>query len=317
MRINIKDIKELPDFKRKEKAQGAQRQSDEFLMESIRNVGLNEPFTVKREGNDIYLIKGYRRLQVIKDLNRINELHPSIDINALPAIEIGQNVSPIIARLASDIRQDLKPSERAHYINILLKNHGMTQKAIAMMFGWSVPSVANWLVILDCIDPVKKAIDFGKFPMSAGKIFSVMENDGQEKLFNQFKDFPRHITREELKSQATKIPDKYYKRSYNERMKMTKFLTNASGKGHVHTDRTVLKVRELDKQLLNDQISLQENELDLLKRDRDSYSRMLRTYVYEIETWFRNHKITEYIKSNHLNVNKNLTAIIELDRNTI
>jgi hypothetical protein len=152
--------------------------------------------------------------------------------------------------------------------------------------------------------------------MSSGKIFSVMENDGQEILFNKFKALSRHITREELKSQAMKMPDKYYKRSYNERMEMTKFVRGASAKGHVHIDNIVSKARKLDKQLLNDQISLQENELGLLKRDRDSYSRMLRTYVYETETWLRNPKVAEYIKNNHLNVYKNLTIIIELETGT-
>jgi len=310
MKVDIQKIKVIPEFKRRGKAKDVSKQGDEFLLESLKNVGLNEPFTVMKQGDTFILVDGYRRLKAIKDLYEINELHDSIDVNALPAVEI-KNISPVVARVASEIRQDLKPTERAFYIDKLLKEHSMSRKDIANMFGWSTPSVANWLVILYCIRPVQNGIDEGRFPMSAGKIFSVMTEQGQKKLFRKFSGM-RRIKRSTLQTQAAKITHKYFKRPYEERMEISESVRKAK-KGYKHKDRTILKIREKEKGLLSDDISTKEKELTLLKRDRNDFSRRVRKYAYEVETWLRTPKIKNFIKEKYPKIFENLRLIIDIE----
>lgn len=304
MRIDIEKIKIIPEFERKDKAH------DEFLLESLKNVGLNEPFTVFKQKDDFILVDGYRRLKAIKDLYSINQLHESIDVKAIPIIEI-KNIPPVAARLASEIRQDLKPTERAHYLDKLLNKYGMSRKEIASMFGWCVPSIANWLVILDCIDPVKQAIDDNRFPMSSGKIFSIMLPQGQKKLFNRL-DGIQKVKRSNLQTQAAKIPNKYFKRPWEERMEISEAVRKAK-KGYKHKNRTVLKVREREKELLHDDISTQERDLTLLKRDRDDYSRRVRKYTYEVETWMRIPAIKGFVEKTYPDIFEDFKYIIDIE----
>ena len=63
MHINIKDIELLPNLIRQKKAEQTANQSDEYLRDSIKNVGMKEPLTILKLDDRFLLVDGYRRLK--------------------------------------------------------------------------------------------------------------------------------------------------------------------------------------------------------------------------------------------------------------
>ncbi|MBL7132250.1 MAG: ParB N-terminal domain-containing protein [Candidatus Omnitrophica bacterium] len=308
MHINIKDIKLLPNLIRQKKAEQVPKQSDEYLRDSIKNVGMKEPITVLRLGEYFLLVDGYRRLKAIKQLHSIGELHESVDLKAIPAV-IHDDGSPEVLRYMLDIRQDIPYSLQAEYIKILIENHGKTKKEIAQLYGISPASIENWMVILKCISEVQRAIDKGRLPMSAGKIFSTLKEKGQQLLCDRLKDYTK-VTRDRINREARRISKTLYNiPDREERRKLASALINKK-KGHVHEDRTELRVR---KRIVMDDIVVAEKEHDYLERQVKFYSDAIREYVTIMEIWLRSASIKNYLETNYPKPFGDIAEIIHVE----
>lgn len=308
MLINIKNIELLPEFIRQKKADEVPKQSDEYLRDSLKNVGMKEPLTVLRVGERYILIDGYRRLKAIEDLYKIGELHDSIDLTSLPVV-VHENISPVVARYMVDIRQDIPYTLRALYIRKLMDEHGKTRKEIAQLYGISPPSIENWLVILRCIPAVQKAIDKDRFPMSAGKIFSTITEEGQEILYNRFKNYSK-VTREKINREANRLSKSFFNiPDKQKRREIAKSLIEKKT-GYVHENRTELKVR---KRMVMDDIVVAEKEHLYLEREVKFYSDIIREYVSVVEIWLRSSDIKDYIASNYPKSFSDISDIIYVE----
>jgi ParB/RepB/Spo0J family partition protein len=231
-------IKLEPQFERKGgKVKGVSNSSDSHLLESIRSVGMREPFVVLEKKGEYLLVKGYRRYQVIKDLFKIGKLHMSTNINALPCVVISDStLSSATIRLSADIRQDLTPSQEAFYYQKLTQEFNVTKKDLAMICGITPASIGNYLVILKCIAPVRKSIDCKQLPMSAGKIFCVLKPEGQQLLYNIVKR-AKKIDRKTLVNQRNKLADDLFIKPKKDRMKVSQPIREKK-KGQVQDGRT-------------------------------------------------------------------------------
>ena len=306
--ISIKDIKFFKDFERQKKAEQVPKQSDEFLRDSIKNVGMKEPLTVLKFGEGYLLVDGYRRYRALQDLHSIRELPGSIDLNSLPAI-VHEDGSPEVLRYMLDIRQDLSYSLQAIYIKKLLEDHGKTKKEIAQLYGISPASIENWLVILKCIPEVQKAIDKGQFPMSAGKIFTTLKEEGQEKLFERLKNYTK-VTRDRINREANRIPKNLFNiPDKTKRREIAKSLIKTKT-GYVHENRTELKVR---KKAVMDDIVVAEKERVYLEREVKFYSDTIREHVNIMEIWLRSEPIKNYIASNYPKPFSDIREIIHVE----
>lgn len=292
--LKYKDIEPLEGFERQKKAEQVHKQSDEHLRDSIKNVGMKEPLTVMKLGGRYFLIDGYRRFKILKELHTIGELPDSVDLSSLPAV-VHEGTSPEVLRYMLDIRQDIPYTLQAEWIKRLIDDHGKTRKEIAQFYGISPASIENWLVLLKCIPEVKKAVDKGQFPMSAGKIFSTLKNKGQEVLYNRLKNFTR-ATRDRINREAGRIPKSLFNIPDKEKRRQIAKSLIETKTGYVHEDRTELKVR---KKMVMDDIVVAEKERDYLERNVKFYSDTIREYVGMAEIWLRSAEVKNYITSNY------------------
>lgn len=112
----------------------------ELLSQSIRQNGIIQPLTVRRNGEVFELIAGERRLRAAKAAN----------MRFVPCIlmEVDEQNSAVISLLENIQRSQLNFLEEAKAIYSLSKHYGMRQEEIASSLGMSQSCVSNLLRIL-------------------------------------------------------------------------------------------------------------------------------------------------------------------------
>ena len=117
------------------------------LAESIRQNGILQPLTVRRENNSFQLVAGERRLRAAK----------LAGMTSVPCILVemtGRN-SAVMALIENIQRQDLSVFDEAEAIAKLIDYYGMTQEDAAIKLGKSHSTVANNLRLLKLSEPVR------------------------------------------------------------------------------------------------------------------------------------------------------------------
>ena len=120
------------------------------LADSIRQHGILQPLSVRRQGNGYELISGERRL-------RAAELAGVTDVPCI-LMNMDDRASGFAALVENLQRQDLDFIEEAMGIRRLLQEHAMPQEQAARLLGKSQSAVANKLRILRHSDQVLSAI---------------------------------------------------------------------------------------------------------------------------------------------------------------
>ena len=120
------------------------------LADSIRQHGILQPLSVRRQGNSYELISGERRLRAA-ELAGISDV-PCILMN------MDDRTSGFAALVENLQRQDLDFIEEAMGIRKLLQDHTMPQEQVARLLGKSQSAVANKLRILRHSDTVLAAL---------------------------------------------------------------------------------------------------------------------------------------------------------------
>lgn len=127
------------------------KQSLEELAQSIREVGVIQPITVRKTGANGYeLVAGERRLRAAKIAG----------LETIPAIIISgdERDSAIMAMIENLQREDLHYLEEAKGYIALIKDHGLTQEELAKMIGKSQSTIANKIRLLRLSDEIKNAL---------------------------------------------------------------------------------------------------------------------------------------------------------------
>ena len=120
------------------------------LADSIRQHGILQPLSVRRQGNGYELISGERRL-------RAAELAGVTDVPCI-LMNMDDRASGFAALVENLQRQDLDFIEEAMGIRRLLQEHAMPQEQAARLLGKSQSAVANKLRILRHSNQVLSAI---------------------------------------------------------------------------------------------------------------------------------------------------------------
>ena len=116
------------------------REELEALAQSIRENGLLQPVTVRKEGGTYLLIAGERRLRACK-LAGLREI-PAIVTDCAP------EDSAVLALLENLQRKDLQMFEQANALVNLLREWQITQEEAAKRLGLSQSYLANKLRLL-------------------------------------------------------------------------------------------------------------------------------------------------------------------------
>jgi len=120
------------------------------LADSIRQHGILQPLSVRRQGNSYELISGERRL-------RAAELAGVTDVPCI-LMSMDDKASGFAALVENLQRQDLDYIEEAMGIRSLLQQHSMSQEQAARLLGKSQSAVANKLRLLRHSEAVLDAL---------------------------------------------------------------------------------------------------------------------------------------------------------------
>lgn len=120
------------------------------LSESIREYGVLQPISVRRNGERYELVAGERRL-------RASQLAGLSEIPAI-IVDITDSESAVLALIENLQREDLNYIEEAEGYYNLIKDHGFTQDELAGRIGKKQSTIANKLRILKLSDKVKNIL---------------------------------------------------------------------------------------------------------------------------------------------------------------
>ena len=189
----------------------------EELAESIRQLGLIQPITVKRDGDKYIIISGERRWRASQKagLEVIPAYVREVDDTTLHAMALVENIQ----------REDLNAIEISLGMQRLIEECGLTQEALAERLGKKRSTVANYLRLLNLPEEIQFAIKGGIISMGHAKaIASVDSKTKQLSLLKrciknnlsvrQIEELVRLASDKKQKT-ATAVVDEEYPESYS------------------------------------------------------------------------------------------------------
>ena len=123
------------------------------LAESIKQNGLLQPVTVRKNGDKFELIAGERRYRACM-------LNGAKDIEAI-IMESTDEESANLALIENIQREDLNAIEQAMAMRRIMRSENITQNELADRLGYKQSTIANKLRLLKLPDYIKKAISMG------------------------------------------------------------------------------------------------------------------------------------------------------------
>mgnify|MGYP003294654932 CR=1 FL=1 len=147
---------------------------DEALQElasSIRQLGVIQPITVKKQGEQYIIISGERRWRAsqIVGLETLPAYIREADDENLHAMALVENIQ----------RQDLNAIEIALGMQRLIDECGLTQEAMAEKVGKKRSTVSNYMRLLNLPNEVQLALKEGLITMGHAKAIAGIEADKQ------------------------------------------------------------------------------------------------------------------------------------------
>lgn len=144
----------------------------EELADSIHQLGLIQPITVKREGEKYIIISGERRWRASEraGLEQIPAYIREVDDTTLHAMALVENIQ----------REDLNAIEISLGMQRLVDECGLTQEALAERLGKKRSTVANYLRLLNLPEEIQFAIKSGLISMGHAKAIAAVESKAKQ-----------------------------------------------------------------------------------------------------------------------------------------
>ena len=140
----------------------------EELAESIRQLGLIQPITGKRNGEKYIIISGERRWRAAEKagIEVVPAYIREVDDTTLHAMALVENIQ----------REDLNAIEISLGMQRLVEECGLTQEALAERLGKKRSTVANYLRLLNLPEEIQFAIKGGIISMGHAKAIASAES---------------------------------------------------------------------------------------------------------------------------------------------
>lgn len=141
------------------------------LAESIKQLGVIQPITVKKSGEEYIIISGERRWRAAQmvGVERLPAYIRDVDDENLHAMALVENIQ----------RQDLNAIEIALGMQRLIEECGLTQEAMADKVGKKRSTVSNYMRLLNLPDEVQLALKEGLISMGHAKAIASMAKKQQ------------------------------------------------------------------------------------------------------------------------------------------
>lgn len=189
----------------------------EELAASIRQLGLIQPITVKREGDKYIIISGERRWRASEraGLESVPAYIREVDDTTLHAMALVENIQ----------REDLNAIEISLGMQRLVEECGLTQEALAERLGKKRSTVANYLRLLNLPEEIQFAIKSGLISMGHAKAIASVESKSKQLSLlkrciksnlsvRQLEELVR-LASDKKKKVATPVIDEEYPESYS------------------------------------------------------------------------------------------------------
>ncbi|MHB2016647.1 MAG: ParB/RepB/Spo0J family partition protein [Candidatus Xenobia bacterium] len=157
---------------------------DEKLQElaaSIREHGIVQPVIVSRNHDGYRLVVGERRWRASR----------LAGLTHIPAVvhEYDQAEAIEVALVENIQRSDLNPIEEAQAMQFLLKEHGMTQEALAQRLSRSRPAVSNMLRLLQLPLEIQRDVISGQLSAGHARALLGLEDETlRMKVWNRIRE---------------------------------------------------------------------------------------------------------------------------------
>jgi len=145
------------------------------LAESIKQNGLLQPITVRKNGDKFELIAGERRY-------RAHILNGANDIEAI-IMESSDDESAKLALVENLQREDLNAIEQAMAMKRIMESEKLTQNELAYRLGYKQSTIANKLRLLKLPEYVKNAISRGTITERHARALLNVPEDKIEEVF--------------------------------------------------------------------------------------------------------------------------------------
>ena len=141
------------------------------LANSIKQLGVIQPITVKKSGEQYIIISGERRWRAAKQVGveRLPAYIRDVDDENLHAMALVENIQ----------RQDLNAIEIALGMKRLIEECGLTQEAMADKVGKKRSTVSNYMRLLNLPNEVQLALKEGLISMGHAKAIAGIEGEQQ------------------------------------------------------------------------------------------------------------------------------------------
>ena len=145
------------------------------LAESIKQNGLLQPVTVRKNGDKYELIAGERRY-------RASLLNGASDIEAI-IMESSDEESANLALIENLQREDLNAIEQAMAMRRIMSSEGLAQNELAKRLGYRQSTVANKLRLLKLPEYIKQAISHGTITERHARALLNVPEDKLEEVY--------------------------------------------------------------------------------------------------------------------------------------
>ena len=161
----------------------------EELASSIREHGVVEPILVRREGAKYRIVAGERRWRAAQRAG----------LREIPALvrEANEREAFEIALVENIQRADLNAIEEAEAYDALVRDHGLTQDALAARVGKERSTVANALRLLKLPPDVRDSVRDGHLEMGHARALLALEES------EAIRKAAQRVVREKLSVRAT------------------------------------------------------------------------------------------------------------------
>jgi ParB family chromosome partitioning protein len=161
----------------------------EELAASIREHGIVEPILVRRDGSGYRILAGERRWRAAQRAG----------LKEIPAIlrDATDREAFELALVENLQREDLNPIEEAEAFDVLVRDHGLTQDAVAQAVGKDRSTVANALRLLRLPTDVRDLVKDGQLDMGHARALLGLEGE------DAIRKAAQRVVREKLSVRAT------------------------------------------------------------------------------------------------------------------
>ena len=171
------------------------------LAQSIRNLGVIQPITLRKDGDKFEIISGERRFRASKIAG----------LKSVPAyIRLVNDQELLEMALVENIqREDLDAIEVALTYQRLLDEIGLTQENLSQRVGKERSTITNSIRLLRLSPDIQQAIRAGEISAGHGRaIISVEDENNQQELFNKIIKEGLNVRQAEKAASEFKNPKK-------------------------------------------------------------------------------------------------------------